>query len=59
MERHLERIIRRALGEARAAGLDYPGQTNRAIRDIRRSRPDLTDAEAIEAIDRVRQGPPA
>ncbi len=59
MERHLERIIRRALGEARAAGLDYPGQTNRAIREILRSRPDLTDAEAIKAIDQVRQDLPA
>ena len=55
MERHLERVIRRALGEARDDGLDYPGQTHRAIREILRSRPDLTDTEARAAIDHVRR----
>jgi|GEM_PF-3590736 len=54
MERHLERVIRTALADARSAGLDYPGQTNRAIRELLRARPDLSDIEAFRAIDQVR-----
>ncbi len=54
MERHLERVIRTALADARAAGLDYPGQTNRVIRELLQARPDLSDIEAFRAVDRVR-----
>ena len=59
MESHLERVIRLALADARAAGLDYPGQTHRAIREILQARPDLTDSEAFKAVDRVRWDLPA
>jgi hypothetical protein len=54
MERHLERVIRTALADARAAGLDYPGQTNRVVRELQLARPDLSDIEAFRAIDQVR-----
>jgi hypothetical protein len=54
MERYLERVIRSALADARAAGLDYPGQTNRVVRELQQARPDLTDIEAFRAIDEVR-----
>ena len=54
MERHLERVIRTALADARAAGLDYPGQTNRVIRELLQTRPDLSDIEAYRAVDQVR-----
>ncbi|MFQ6018890.1 MAG: hypothetical protein ACE5KF_11945 [Kiloniellaceae bacterium] len=54
MVTHLERVIRLALADARAAGLDYPGQTYQAVRELLQTRPDLTDSEAQEAVDRVR-----
>ena len=59
MDAHLERVIRTALAEARAAGLDYPGQTNRALREVMQTRPDLTDIEAYKAVDRVHWEIPA
>lgn len=59
MERHLERVIRTALADARAAGLDYPGQTNRVIRELLQARPDLSDIEANRAVDQVRWETPA
>lgn len=59
MDTHLERVIRAALAEARAAGLDYPGQTNRALREVLQTRPDLTDSEAYKAVDRVHWEIPA
>lgn len=54
MERYLERLIRSALADARAAGLDYPCQDRRAVQEILRSRPDLSDSELYAAVDRVR-----
>ena len=54
MERHLERVIRTSLADARAAGLDYSGQTNRVVRELLLARPDLSDIEAFRAIDQVR-----
>ncbi len=59
METHIERVIRAALADARAAGLDYPGQTNRVIRELLQARPDLTDIEAYRAVDQVRWERPA
>jgi hypothetical protein len=59
MDTHLVRVIRTALAEARAAGLDYPGQTNRALREVMQTRPDLTDFEAYKAVDRVHWETPA
>lgn len=53
MEKYLERIIRVALADARAAGLDYPGQAHKAVREVRQTRPDLTDNEVYDAVDRV------
>lgn len=59
MDAHLERLIRLALADARAAGLDYPGQTYRAVREVMQTRPDLSDLEAYEAVDRVHWEIPA
>ena len=59
MDTHLERVIRLAVAEARAAGLDDPGQSYRAVRELRRTRPDLSDSEAVKAVDRVRWEAPA
>lgn len=58
METHLERLIRTALAEARAAGLDYPGQTYRAMSEVMRLRPDMTDTDALKAVDRVHRDIP-
>ncbi len=58
METYLERLIRVALVEARAAGLDYLGQNNRALSEVMRMRPDLTDTEALTAVDRVHRDIP-
>lgn len=55
MERYLERLIRTALADARAAGLDHPGQTRRAVSEVLRTRPDLTDNDLYEAVDRLRR----
>jgi len=59
MGTHIERVIRAALADARAAGLDYPGQTNRVVRELLQARPDLTDIEAYRAVDQVRWERPA
>ena len=58
METYLERRIRAALIEARAAGLDYPGQTNRVLSEVMRMRPDMTDSDALRAVDRVHRDIP-
>ena len=53
VEGYLERLIRRALNEARAAGLDQPGQSWQAMREVRRVRPDLSETDAQAAVDEV------
>ncbi len=58
METYLERLIRTALVEARAAGLDYLGQNNRALSEVMRMRPDMTDTEALTAVDLVQRDIP-
>jgi hypothetical protein len=51
----LERVIRQALPDARAAGGDYLGETEKAVQAVLRTRPDMTAPEALPAINLVRR----
>ncbi len=53
MDDSLERIIRQALGDARATGRDYLTQTELAVRTVREVRPDRTAPEALSAVELV------
>ena len=55
MDEGIERIIRRALEEARAAGRDHLTQTELAVRAVRQARPDMTASEALAAVELVRR----
>ncbi len=46
-------IIRRALDVAEAAGRDYVGQTELAVRTLRQVRLDMTASEAQTAVELV------
>jgi hypothetical protein len=48
----LARVIERALGDAKAAGLDEIGQRLRAAQAIMSARPDMTAASAVALIIR-------
>lgn len=48
----LARIIERALGDARAAGLDEMGQHHRAMQAVMAARPDLSAAAAVALVVR-------
>ncbi len=51
----LENIIRQALGVAKAAGKDEMSQTVLAVQAVHRARPDMTAADALTAVNLVRQ----
>ncbi len=55
MDESLERIIRQALGDARATGRDYLTQTELAVRTVREVRPDMTAPEALSAVEFVQR----
>ncbi len=55
MDESLERIIRCALAEARAAGRDYLTQTEEAVRAGCEARPDLTASEVLAQVRRLQQ----
>ncbi len=55
MDPDLERVIRRALADAKAAGKDYQGQTETAVRAVLRARPDMTASDARAAVSLVRR----
>jgi len=55
MDESVERIIRRALEEARAKGRDYLTQTELAVRAGRQARPDLTASEILATVRRLQQ----
>lgn len=55
MERDLENVIRWAFGNAEAAGKDYLGQTEEAVRTVRQARPDMTASDALVAVNLVRR----
>ncbi len=54
MDEDLANIIRQAFDEAKAAGRDDTGQTEHAVRKVRELRPDMTGADALNAINLVR-----
>ena len=49
-------VIRRSIEEARARGRDDQTQSACAVRWVRTVRPDLSNAEALRAVNSVRQG---
>ena len=55
MDESVERIIRRALDEARANGRDYVGQTQAAVAAARKARPDMTASEILAMVRRLQQ----
>ena len=54
MDEDLANIIRKALDEAKAAGRDHTGQTERAVRKVLELRPDMTAKDTLNAIYLVR-----
>ncbi len=59
MDKSIERIIRRALEEAREKGRDHLTQTQLAVEAVRNARPDMTASDALAAVHLVqRQWPP-
>ncbi len=52
----LARIIAQALADARETGLYNIGQTGHAVRAVRVARPDWTASDALQAVNRWRQG---
>jgi hypothetical protein len=55
MDKSVERIIRRALEDARAASRDYLTQTEEAVRAGHEARPDLTASEVLAIVRRLQQ----
>ena len=55
MDEFLDRIIRRALADARAAGRDHLTQTEEAVRAGREARPDMTASEILATVRRLQQ----
>jgi len=55
MDKSIERIIRRALEEARAKGRDHITQTELAVRSVCEARPDMTASDALAAVNMVRR----
>ena len=48
----LARIIERALGDAKAAGLDDMGQRHRAVQAVMAARPDMSASAAFALVSR-------
>ncbi len=54
VDRHLERVIRRTILDAKLSGKDYPTQDKVAAHTVRRIRPDMTAPEAVALVDLAR-----
>ena len=54
MDPDLERVIRQALAEAKAAGKACQGQTETAVRAVLQARPNMTASDALVAVNLVR-----
>lgn len=54
-DRHLERVIYRALQDAKLAGQDDTHQDQSAVRTVRWMRPEMTALEALRAVKSVRR----
>ncbi len=55
MDKSVERIIRRVLEDARAAGRDHLTQTELALRAVCEAQTDMTASEALAAVEIVRR----
>ncbi len=55
MDPDLENVIRQALADAQAAGKDYQGQTEIAVKAVLQARPDMTGSDALVAVSLVRR----
>ncbi len=55
MDPSIENVIRQALTDARAAGLDHLTQTEEAVRAVLKARPDMTAPEALTAVRRIQR----
>ena len=53
-DKHLERVVSRAILDARSGGHDYKQQNELAARTVRRVRPELTVSEAMTVVEAVR-----
>ena len=55
MDDDLQRIIRQALYDARAAGRDHLTQTELAVRAVLQARPGMTAPDALTAVNYFRR----
>jgi hypothetical protein len=55
VDKHLERVIRRTILDAKLSGKDYTTQNEVAVHTVRRIRPEMTPSEALKAVDLARQ----
>ena len=55
MDLGLENVIRQALADAQAAGKDYLGQTEHAVRAVQQVRSDMTASDALATVNMVQQ----
>ena len=55
LDRHLDRVIRQTILDAKLSGKDYPTQNDVAAHTVRRIRPDMTALEASAAVDFARR----
>ncbi len=55
MDPDLDKLIRQALDDARAAGKDQFTQTNAAVRAVLMVRPDMTFSEASRKVEVVQR----
>ncbi len=54
-DKHLERVVCRAILDAQSGGHDYTRQNELAARTVRWMRPELTVSEAMTVVETVRQ----
>ncbi len=54
-ELDLHRIVAAAVADARDHGLNYTGETERAVRAVLAARPDMTAAKALSVVRRMRE----
>ena len=55
MDSDLENITRQAIEEATAAGYDHMAQTVLAVQAIQQARPNITAADALAVVNRMRR----
>ncbi len=55
LDKSVERIIRRVLEDARAAGRDHLTQTELAVRAVCEAHPDMTAYDALAVVEMARR----